>query len=102
MKIMRNKIITVRLTEEELAFLKTKAEESSMKMEPLIRALIGGQRFQKCPQEEKRRLLRQLSGISNNLSQIFRCADLHDPGMAEMKGEIEALQTKILKKAKEL
>lgn len=67
--------ITVRLSQTEAARLNTLASECSSKKEPLIRNLIMGVEIKPRPTEKQLRLVREISGIANNINQITRLAN---------------------------
>ena len=67
--------ITVRLSQAEAARLNALASECGSKKEPLIRNLIMGVEIKPRPTEEQLRLIREISGIANNINQITRLAN---------------------------
>ncbi len=71
MKI-RNKKITVRLTDKERAYLQEQADAADLGVEPYVRNLINEVQMRHYPREERQALLRQVSGIANNCNQIAK------------------------------
>lgn len=71
MKI-RNLKITVRLSEKEKYHLKEQASLAGLKIEPFVRNLIMNSQMKPHPKEEWSELVRQTSGIANNINQIAR------------------------------
>lgn len=67
--------ISVRLSETEAARLDALASECGSKKEPLIRRLIMGVEIKPRPTEGQLRLVREISGIANNINQITRLAN---------------------------
>ena len=67
--------ISVRLSQTEAVRLNTLASECGSKKEPLIRRLIMGVEIKPRPTEEQLRLVREISGIANNINQITRLAN---------------------------
>ena len=72
---LRERKITVRLTDAERDHLLTQAELAGLKIEPFVRNVILGVQMQPRPKEEWAELLRQTSGIANNINQITRLAN---------------------------
>ena len=71
MKI-RNRKITVRLSEKERKFLGEQADAGGMKIEPYIRELIMGNEIKSRPKEEWAEVVRQIAAVGNNINQIAR------------------------------
>ena len=69
MKI-RNRKITVRLSEKERKFLGEQADAGGMKIEPYIRELIMGNEVKSRPKEEWAEVVRQVAAVGNNINQI--------------------------------
>ena len=61
--------------EAEAARLNALASECGSKKEPLIRNLIMGVEIKPRPTEKQLRLVREISGIANNINQITRLAN---------------------------
>ena len=72
---LRERKITVRLTDAERDHLLAQAELAGLKIEPFVRNVILGVQMQPRPKEEWAELLRQTSGIANNINQITRLAN---------------------------
>ena len=60
---LRERKITVRLTDAERDHLLTQAELAGLKIEPFVRNVILGVQMQPRPKEEWAELLRQTSGM---------------------------------------
>ena len=71
MKI-RNRKITVRLSEKERKFLGEQADAGGMKIDPYIRELIMGNEVKSRPKEEWAEVVRQVAAVGNNINQIAR------------------------------
>lgn len=71
MKI-RNRKITVRLSEKERKFLGEQADAGGMKIEPYVRELIMGNEVKSRPKEEWAEVVRQVAAVGNNINQIAR------------------------------
>ena len=71
MKI-RNRKITVRLSEKERKFLGEQADAGGMKIEPYIRELIMGNEVKSRPKEEWAEVVWQVAAVGNNINQIAR------------------------------
>ena len=88
--------ISVRLSQTEAARLNTLASECSSKKEPLIRNLIMGVEIKPRPTEEQLRLVREISGIANNINQITRLANtvksVSPAQVEELQRELETIQ----------
>ena len=69
--------ITVRLSQTEAVRFDALASECGSKKEPLIRNLIMGVEIKPRPTEEQLRLVREISGIANNINQITRLSLIH-------------------------
>ena len=72
---LRERKITVRLTDAERDHLLAQAELAGLKIEPFVRNMILGVQMQPRPKEEWAELLRQTSGIANNINQITKRAN---------------------------
>ena len=103
---LRERKITVRLTDAERGHLLEQAELAGLKIEPFVRNVILGVRMQPRPKEEWAELLRQTSGIANNINQIAKRVNatgtLYAQDIEDIKGamaEIWQLQRSILSKA---
>ena len=100
MKI-RNRKITVRLTDAERDHLQEQAELVGLKIEPFVRNLILGVTMKPRPQEEWAALLRQTSGVAGNVNQIARKVNSGEPVTAEMLRLLLDMQRQIWAKLKE-
>lgn len=69
---VRNKKITVRLTDKERSHLQEQADLVDLGIEPFVRNLINGTQMKPYPAEERQAILRQVSGIANNCNQIAK------------------------------
>ena len=76
---LRERKITVRLTDAERGHLLEQAELAGLKIEPFVRNVILGVRMQPRPKEEWAELLRQTSGIANNINQITKRVNSGEP-----------------------
>ena len=92
---LRERKITVRLTDAERDHLLTQAELAGLKIEPFVRNVILGVRMQPRPKEEWAELLRQTSGIANNINQITRAVNARGFATKEDIAAITAAQEKI-------
>ena len=88
MKI-RNRKITVRLSEKERKFLGEQADAGGMKIEPYIRELIMGNEVKSRPKEEWAEVVRQVAAVGNNINQIARSVNA---GIAAPKDAREAVE----------
>ena len=99
MKIRERKI-TVRLTDAERDHLLAQAELAGLKIEPFVRNVILGVQMQPRPKEEWAELLRQPSGIANNINQITKRANSGEPVTEETLRLIADMQVQIWNKLK--
>lgn len=97
---LRERKITVRLTDAERDHLLAQAELAGMKIEPFVRNVILGVQMQPRPKEEWAELLRQTSGIANNINQITKRANSGEPVTEEMLRLIADMQAQIWDKLK--
>ena len=102
MKI-RNRKITVRLSEKERKFLGEQADAGGMKIEPYIRELIMGNEVKSRPKEEWAEVVRQVAAVGNNINQIAKRVNAGGPAyqadMEEIRERLEQiwqLQRRIL------
>lgn len=93
---IRNRKITVRLTEQEAHHLKSQAQLMEMKIEPFVRYIMANGSIIQKPLEEWKTLLRQVSGISNNINQITKRVNSNDCATAEQLVQIHDLQQQIM------
>ena len=92
---LRERKITVRLTDAERGHLLEQAELAGLKIEPFVRNVILGVQMQPRPKEEWAELLRQTSGIANNINQITRAVNARGFATKEDIAAITAAQEKI-------
>lgn len=97
---LRERKITVRLTDAERGHLLEQAELAGLKIEPFVRNVILGVRMQPRPKEEWAELLRQTSGIANNINQITKRVNSGEPVTEETLRLIADMQTQIWDKLK--
>ena len=97
---LRERKITVRLTDAERDHLLAQAELAGLKIEPFVRNVILGVQMQPRPKAEWAELLRQTSGIANNINQITKRANSGEPVTEEMLRLIADMQTQIWDKLK--
>lgn len=100
MKI-RNRKITVRLTDAERDHLQEQAELVGVKIEPFVRNLILGVTMKPRPQEEWTALLRQTSGVAGNVNQIARKVNGGEAVTEETLRLVLDMQSQIWAKLKE-
>ena len=97
---LRERKITVRLTDAERDHLLMQAELAGLKIEPFVRNVILGVQMQPRPKEEWVELLRQTSGIANNINQITKRTNSGEPVMEETLRLIADMQAQIWDKLK--
>lgn len=97
---LRERKITVRLTDAERDHLLAQAELAGLKIEPFVRNMILGVQMQPRPKEEWAELLRQTSGIANNINQITKRANSGEPVTDETLRLIADIQVQIWDKLK--
>ena len=97
---LRERKITVRLTDAERGHLLEQAELAGLKIEPFVRNVILGVQMQPRPKEEWAELLRQTSGIANNINQITKRANSSEPVTEETLRLIADMQTQSWDKLK--
>lgn len=97
---LRERKITVRLTDAERGHLLEQAELAGLKIEPFVRNVILGVRMQPRPKEEWAELLRQTSGIANNINQITKHVNSGEPVTEETLHLIADMQSQIWEKLK--
>lgn len=76
------------------------AELAGLKIEPFVRNMILGVQMQPRPKEEWAELLRQTSGIANNINQITKRANSGEPVTDETLRLIADMQVQIWDKLK--
>ena len=97
---LRERKITVRLTDAERDHLLAQAELAGLKIEPFVRNVILGVQKQPRPKEEWAERLRQTSGIANNINQITKRANSGEPVTEETLRLIADMQVQIWDKLK--
>ena len=97
---LRERKITFRLTDAERDHLLAQAELAGLKIEPFVRNVILSVQMQPRPKEEWAELLRQTSGIANNINQITKRANSGEPVTEETLRLIADMQVQIWDKLK--
>ena len=97
---LRERKITVRLTDAERDHLLAQAELAGLKIEPFVRNVILGVQMQPRPKAQWAELLRQTSGIANNINQITKRANSGEPVTEETLRLIADMQVQIWDKLK--
>lgn len=97
---LRERKITVRLTDAERDHLLAQAELAGLKIEPFVRNVILGVQMQPRPKAEWAELLRQTSGIANNINQITKRANSGELVTEETLRLIADMQVQIWDKLK--
>lgn len=97
---LRERKITVRLTDAERDHLLAQAELAGLKIEPFVRNVILSVQMQPRPKEEWAELLRQTSGIANNINQITKRANSGEPVTEETLRLVADMQVQIWNKLK--
>jgi len=98
---VRNRKITVRLTDAERDHLQIQADLTGLKIEPYVRNLIMESNMKARPQEEWTELLRQTSGIAANVNQIAKKVNSGETVTKETLRLILDMQNQIWEKLKE-
>ena len=99
---VRDRKITVRLTDAERDHLQEQADLVDLKVEPFVRNLIMESRMKPHPQEEWAELVRQNSGIATNVNQIARKVNSSDdPEAKQILRLVLDMQAQIWAKLKE-
>ena len=88
-------------TDAERDHLLEQAELAGLKIEPFVRNVILGVQMKPRPKEEWAELLRQTSGIANNINQITRRMNSGEPIREETLQLIADMQAQIWEKLKE-
>ena len=101
MKI-RNRKITVRLSEKERKFLGEQADAGGMKIEPYIRELIMGNEVKSRPKEEWAEVVRQVAAVGNNINQIAKNTNMGMEVTADIFKEVLEMQKQIWERVKNL
>lgn len=98
---LRERKITVRLTDAERDHLQEQADLVDLGIEPFVRNTILGVRMKPRPKEEWTELLRQTAGISNNVNQIARKVNSGEAATVETLRLVLDMQQQIWEKLKE-
>lgn len=69
------KKLSLRLSKTEYSHLQTQLSISGLKAEPFMRKLLKGEQIRSRPSTDYTILLREISGIANNINQITRLAN---------------------------
>ena len=93
--------ISVRLSQTEAARLDALASECGSKKEPLIRRLIMGVEIKPRPTEGQLRLVREISGIANNINQITRLANTVKSVSPTQVEELQRMCSEVISLVKE-
>lgn len=101
MKI-RNRKITVRLSEKERQYLGEQADAGGMKIEPYIRELIMGNEVKSRPKEEWAEVVRQVAAVGNNINQIARNTNMDMEVTVDILKEVLEMQKQIWERVKNL
>ena len=101
MKI-RNRKITVRLSEKERKFLGEQADAGGMKIEPYIRELIMGNEVKSRPKEEWAEVVRQVAAVGNNINQIAKNTNMGMEVTADILKEVLEMQKHLWERIKNL
>ena len=101
MKI-RNRKITVRLSEKERKFFGEQADAGGMKIEPYIRELIMGNEVKSRPKEEWAEVVRQVAAVGNNINQIAKNTNMGMEVTADILKEVLEMQKQIWERIKNL
>lgn len=98
---LRERKITVRLTDAERDHIQQQADLVGLKIEPFVRNVMAGVQMRPRPKEEWAALLRQVSGVSNNVNQIARQINSGEPLTAEKLNTTLDMLEQILRCLKE-
>jgi len=85
----RQNRLEIHLSDKEYRHLKKQAEASGLSLSAFIRKAIMGIEVKARPPTDYPEILRQLSGIGNNLNQIARKANSSDEVVMEELKEIQ-------------
>ena len=94
MKI-RNRKITVRLSEKERQYLGEQADAGGMKIEPYVRELIMGNEVKSRPKEEWAEVVRQVAAVGNNINQIAKNTNMGMEVTADILKDVLEMQKQI-------
>lgn len=101
MKI-RNRKITVRLSEKERQYLGEQADAGGMKIEPYVRELIMGNEVKSRPKEEWAEVVRQVAAVGNNINQIAKNTNMGMEVTADILKDVLEMQKQIWERVKNL
>ena len=101
MKI-RNRKITVRLSEKERQYLGEQADAGGMKIEPYIRELIMGNEVKSRPKEEWAEVVRQVAAVGNNINQIAKNTNMGMEVTTDILKDVLEMQKQIWERVKNL
>ena len=94
--------ILIRLSQSEYDKLLCLSEQTGLGIAPLIRRLILGKEIRARPTEEIMKLVREFSGVGNNINQIARIANTNLTISPEEVRGILDMQRAIWNRIKEL
>ena len=99
---LRNNIISLWLSDDELEHLERQAFIAGRKVSPFIRDLITEVELKEHPPEVWAEIVRQLAGIGNNINQIAKAANTAGTVDKSAIDEILEMQSRIWRKIKNL
>ena len=97
----RNRHVSVWMTEQEYQHLKKQAERAGLGVDPFIRNLVAGTEIKPRPPEEYAALLRELSGIGNNINQLAHWANARGSAREEEIAKAAELAREAWRKVKD-
>ena len=98
---LRERKITVRLTDHEREHLQAQSDLVAIGTEPFLRNLIMGTHMTPRPQKQWAELVRQVSGIATNVNQIATRVNSGQPATLETLEELQHMVGQIWDKLKE-
>ena len=98
---LRERKITVRLSDAERDHLQQQADLVDLGIEPFVRNAILGISMKPRPREEWAELLRQTSGLAGNVNQLVKKVNSGEPVTEETLRLILDMQQQIWSKLKE-
>ncbi len=101
MKI-RNRKLTIRLSEAEKNHLQRQADLAGLGVEPFLRQLIMGVEIRPRPPDELPELIRQMAAIGNNINQIARIANSTKHIRREDLSKVETMLSQLWEKVKNI
>ncbi|MCL2837633.1 MAG: MobC family plasmid mobilization relaxosome protein [Oscillospiraceae bacterium] len=99
---LRNNIISLWLSDRELEHLEMQAFLAGRRVSPFIRDVIAGAKLKEHPPKEWAELVRQLSGMCNNVNQIAKVANVAGTVDTSAIDAISSMQSQIWQKIKGL